>query len=165
MADLAARIDELEAMILQAKAMPLSSSVLLNREELLDTVRDMRELLPEEIKQARWVVKDREELLAKARARSEEMIAEARSRQDALAEKSSVAEAAREKADRIVSDAEEAAHRIRREADDYVDARLERLESVLRRAEESMTEARDSLERTATQVSRGRRHLREGDGG
>jgi len=158
--DLAARLEQLEEMVLQAKAMPLSSSVLLNREELLDTVKDMRELLPEEVKQAKWVVKDREELLAKARERSEEILDDARKEQARLAEHESVVEAANEEARRIVADAEEQAHRVRREADDYVDARLEHMESVLRRASESAEEARDALGKTSAQVSRGRRHLR-----
>ena len=46
--------------------MPLSSSALVNRDEVLDMIAEMQETLPDEIKQARWIVKDREELLAKA---------------------------------------------------------------------------------------------------
>src|SRR5919108_166612 len=65
--DIGTRIQQLEEMIREAKSMPLSASALLNREELLELVASMKEALPEEIKQARWVVKDREELLTKAR--------------------------------------------------------------------------------------------------
>jgi len=72
--DLASRLQKLEEMIREAKSMPLSSSALLNREEVLELVLEMRESLPEEIKQARWVVKDREELLAKARAEAEDYV-------------------------------------------------------------------------------------------
>src|SRR5205085_11538421 len=62
--DLTSRLQKLEDMIRDAKSMPLSSSALLNREEVLELVVEMRETLPEEIKQARWVVRDREDLLA-----------------------------------------------------------------------------------------------------
>jgi DNA-binding NtrC family response regulator len=65
--DLTTRIEQLEVMINEAKSMPLSSSVLVNKDELLELIRQMRESIPEEIKQARWVVKDREDLLLKAR--------------------------------------------------------------------------------------------------
>ena len=54
-------------LVREAKAMPLSSSVLVNRDEVLDLIAEMQESLPDEIKQARWIVKDREELLSKAR--------------------------------------------------------------------------------------------------
>jgi hypothetical protein len=65
--DLSSRIQHLEDLVRDAKSMPLSSSALLNREELLELVEELKVALPEEIKQARWVVKDREELLSKAR--------------------------------------------------------------------------------------------------
>jgi cell division septum initiation protein DivIVA len=159
-ADLATRIEQLEEMVTQAKAMPLSSSVLLNREELLDAIKDMRELLPEEIKQAKWVVKDREELLAKGRERAEQMIEDGRKEQERLVGEQAVTEAAEDEARRIIADAEGQAHRVRREADDYVDSKLEQMESVLRRSAESMNQARDALTRSTDQVSRGRRHLR-----
>jgi len=162
-ADLATRIDELEAMVSQAKAMPLSSSVLLNREELLGMVGDMRDLLPEEIKQAKWVVKDREELLAKARERAEEILEQARGERAALVHDEAVVQAAEDEAARIVAEAEEQAHRIRREAEDYVDGRLEQMESVLRRAGENLSQANDGLAETVAQVSRGRRHLKDDD--
>ena len=66
--DITARLSQLDEMVREAKAMPLSSSVLVNRDEVLDLLAEMQEALPDEIKQARWIVKDREELLAKARA-------------------------------------------------------------------------------------------------
>ena len=65
--DLAGRLQQLEEMVRDAKSMPLSSSALLNRDEVLEMIPEMQESLPEEIKQARWIVKDREELLGKAR--------------------------------------------------------------------------------------------------
>ena len=51
--------------------MPLSSSVLVNRDEVLDLIAEMQEALPDEIKQARWIVKDREELLGEGQADGE----------------------------------------------------------------------------------------------
>ncbi len=160
MADLATRIEQLEEMVAQAKSMPLSSSVLLNREELLDAIKDMRELLPEEIKQAKWVVKDREELLAKGRERAHLLVEDARVEQARLVGEQAVTEAAEDEARRIIADAEEQAHRVRREADEYVDSKLEQMESVLRRSTENVDQARSGIIEAAEQVSRGRRHLR-----
>lgn len=160
MADLATRIEQLGEMVAQAKAMPLSSSVLMSREELLGAIDEMRELLPEEIKQAKWVVKDREDLLAKGRERAEQLIEDGRKEQARLVGEQAVIEAAEDEARRIIADAEEQAHRVRREADEYVDSKLEQMESVLRRSAESMDQARDGLARTTEQISRGRRHLR-----
>src|SRR5919198_3056551 len=122
--DIAARIQQLEDMVREAKSMPLSSSVLVNREELLELIGAMREALPEEIKQARWVVKDREELLAKARHDADGVLDKARGEQSRLLSREQVVLRAQEEAERILSDANEQARQIRLEAEDYVDAKL-----------------------------------------
>ena len=75
--DITARLNQLDELVREAKAMPLSSSVLVNRDEVLELLAEMQEALPDEIKQARWIVKDREELLAKAKADGERIVAAA----------------------------------------------------------------------------------------
>ena len=61
--------------------MPLSSSVLVNRDEILELIAEMKEGLPEEIKRARWIVRDREELLTKARQDGEQIVEQAHEEQ------------------------------------------------------------------------------------
>ena len=83
--DLSARLQQLEQLVLEAKSMPLSSSVLVSREELLQMISEMQESIPEEIKQARWIVKDREDLLGKARAEGERIVEQAHEEQRRMA--------------------------------------------------------------------------------
>src|SRR5439155_24198121 len=72
--DLSARLQQLEQLVLEAKSMPLSSSVLVSREELLQMISEMQESLPDEIKQARCFVKVCVDLLGKARALGERIL-------------------------------------------------------------------------------------------
>jgi cell division septum initiation protein DivIVA len=145
--DIAARIHQLEELIREAKSMPLSASVLVNKDEVLELVDGMRTTLPEEIKQARWVVKDREELLAKARRDAEVIVEEARKEQARLvSEDEVVAESARE-SERILSEAREQARQIKLEAEDYVDAMLASFESTLTKTQERLAKTRDLVER------------------
>ena len=88
--DLAGRLPQLEELVREAKSMPLSSSVLVNRDEVLQMVAEMQEGLPEEIKQARWIVRDREELLAKARQEAERIVEQAREDQRRMARKEEI---------------------------------------------------------------------------
>jgi hypothetical protein len=143
--DLASRIQQLEDMVREAKSMPLSSSALLNREEMLELVASMREQLPEEIKQARWVVRDREELLAKARREAESLVERARLEQMRLVGQEAVVQAAAEEAERIVSDAQDRAHSVRMEAEDYVDSKLAQFEIALQRLQELLTQTHETL--------------------
>jgi len=158
--DLTARIQQLETLVNEAKSMPLSSSALLNREELLELIAEMKDSLPEEIKQARWVVKDREELLAKARAEAESIVSKAREEQLRLAQEEQVLERAKEEAQRILELADEEARRVRLEAEDYVDGKLAQFENVLRKVAEDVGSTSGSLQRTLDQVETGRDKLR-----
>ncbi|HEX6329771.1 MAG TPA: ATPase [Actinomycetota bacterium] len=158
--DLMGRIAELEDMIRDAKSMPLSSSALLNRDEVLDLIVQMKETLPDEIKQARWIVKDREELLAKARRDAEALVEQAREEQLRLASHESVVQKANEEAERIAQDAQDDARRLRLEGEDYVDAKLAQLENQLQRILEDVISTNQSLTRTIDQVQAGREKLR-----
>lgn len=158
--DLASQIQNLEDMIKEAKSMPLSSSALLNREEVLQLVADLRDALPEEIKQARWVVKDREELLSKARNDAEKMVEAARAEQLRLASHEEVVRRAADEADRILAEANEDARRIRLEAEDYVDGKLSQFESALQRIGEELVATNGSVTKTIDQVAAGREKLR-----
>lgn len=158
--DLAARLQQMEEMVRDAKSMPLSSSALLNRDEVLELLQEMQESLPEEIKQARWVVKDREELLAKARHDAEAIVEAAREEQLRLAMHEQVVQRAAEEAERILREADEEGRRLKDEAEDYVDAKLAQFEIVLRRLQEEAHSSTRALARTLDQVELGREKLR-----
>jgi hypothetical protein len=158
--DLAARLQQLEDLVRDAKSMPLSSSALLNREEVLELVAEMRESLPEEIKQARWVVKDREDLLAKARHEAEAIVEAAHQEQLRLARKEEIVARAHLEAERIQQEAEGEARRVRLEGEDYVDAKLAQFEIVLRKLQEEAQASARQLARTLDQVELGREKLR-----
>ena len=158
--DLAGRLHELEELVRDAKSMPLSSSVLVNRDEVLAMVQAMQESLPEEIKQARWIVKDREELLAKARAEGERVVDLAREEQRRLAMKEAVAKRAQEEAETIVAEATDKAEQMRHEAEDYVDGKLAQFEISLRKILEDAQATTRGVAKTLDQVEVGRERLR-----
>ena len=153
--DILARLQQLEDIAQEAKSMPLSSSVLVNREEILEVVDAARGELPEEIKQARWIVRDREELLSKARRDAEAIVEKAHAERAWIVSETEVARTAREEAERILADAEERSRQMRLEVEDYVDAKLAQYEIALDRT-------RIELERSIEQVQRGRDRLRGG---
>jgi F0F1-type ATP synthase membrane subunit b/b' len=158
--DLAGRLAQLEQTVRDAKSMPLSSSVLISRDEVLEMLQEMQESLPEEIKQARWVVKDREELLAKARAEGDRIIEQAHEDQRRMAMKDAVAKRAQEESARMLQEAEDTTVGMRREAEDYVDAKLAQFEIALRKILEDAQGTARGLAKTLDQVEVGRDRLR-----
>lgn len=158
--DITARLNELDELIREAKAMPLSSSVLVNRDEVLNLLAAMQEALPDEIKQARWIVRDREELLAKARAEGEQIVAAAHEEQLRMARKEAIVTRANEEAERIMAEAEEQGRAMRGDAEGYVDAKLAQFETAMRRILEESQAASRALSKTLDQVEVGREKLR-----
>lgn len=159
--DLASLIEHLDGIIRDAKSMPLSSSALVNREDVLDVLEAMRQAFPEEIRQARWVVKDREELLEKARDEAQKIVKAARAEQQRLAQREEVVQRAAEEARRLLEEASEDGRRIRLEAEDYVDGRLAQFEMALQKILEELVATNGALSRTIGQVQMGRDRLRQ----
>jgi cell division septum initiation protein DivIVA len=158
--DIAGRLQQLEEMVNEAKSMPLSSSVLVNKDEVLEMLRQMQEDLPEEIKQARWIVKDREELLAKARVEGDKLIEQAREEQLRMARKEGIVVRANEEAERIMGETNDSTNAMKDEAEDYVDAKLAQFEIALRKVLEESQTVTKGLARTLDQVELGRERLR-----
>lgn len=158
--DIVGRLQQLEDLVREAKSMPLSSSVLISRDEVLQMIHEMQEALPEEIKQARWIVRDREELLEKARADGEKIIVRAQDEQARLARHEEVSQRAERESERLLAESEDKGEQIRREAEDYVDAKLAQFENSLRRILEGSQDVTRSVSRTLDQVEVGRERLR-----
>jgi hypothetical protein len=79
--DVLVLIDKLDDTIHNAKPVPLTDQVRVDKEEIYDILDQMRATIPEEIKQARWIVKERQEMLAEAKREAERIIREAREEQ------------------------------------------------------------------------------------
>jgi F0F1-type ATP synthase membrane subunit b/b' len=143
--DLIERIDELQVLIEEAKAVPLSSSAVINREELLELLAQLKEGVPDEVRQARWMSKDRDELLERARKEGERVIAEAQESRDRLLSRTEIVHAAEREGERIIDDAKERAAKIRVEAEDYVDQKLAAFEILLSKTLQTVSRGRDQL--------------------
>src|ERR671933_605142 len=76
--DVLVLIDKLDDLVHNAKAVPLTDQVRIDREEIYDILDQMRATIPEEIKQARWIVKERQEMLAEAKREQDRLLQEAR---------------------------------------------------------------------------------------
>lgn len=146
--DVEAKLFQLERVVGEAKTVPLSASVMINRSELDGLVADLREALPDELTQARWVIKERDDILERAQVDADDILDQARAEQARMVSEQEVVRQAESEAQRIVTDAREHARRIRLEAEDYVDAKLANFEVV--------------LNKTLGAVERGRAKLRGG---
>jgi cell division septum initiation protein DivIVA len=139
------KLGELAALVSGARGVPLSSSVMVDREHLLALVSEVRRLLPAEVQQAGDVLAQRDEVLAAARSDADRVLAEARERAEELVDAQAVTKASRERADHIVLSARDEAKRLRVDADAWVDRKLSDFEEELDRLKQQAHRGRDRL--------------------
>ena len=87
-------IDVIEA----ARPMPLSSDSRINKEEVLELLNESVDRLPDELRAARWLLKEREEFLAKVRREGDEILELARARAERMVERTEIVRAAEQRA-------------------------------------------------------------------
>jgi F0F1-type ATP synthase membrane subunit b/b' len=145
-ADVEQMLRRLHDMLASARPMPLSTSVMVNRDEVLEQLEEAMERLPDELRAARWLLKEREEYLAKVRREGEEILEQARARAERMVQRAEVVKAAEGRARRIVDTAEVEARRLRNECEDYCDQRLASFEIVLERTMKMVAAGRAKLQ-------------------
>jgi len=128
-----------------AKSMPLSSSVMISRDEVLELLEEAVTRLPDELRQARWLLREREEFLAKVQAEADDILAAARARAERMVQRTEIVREAKLVARNTVQDARDVANRLKHEAEDYCDQKLAAFEIVLERTMKTVQAGRDKL--------------------
>ena len=144
--DVLVLIDKLDDIIHNARSVPLTDSVMIDREEIYDILDQMRATIPEEIKQARWIVKERQEMLAEAKREAERIVKDAVRKQEELVSEQEVTREAERAAEEIVEDARAREREIRLGAEDYADEILNTLEVNLSKFIAAVQRGRERLQ-------------------
>lgn len=129
--DLLDIVDDLIVHLHEAKVMPLSSNVLVDRDAFLSRLETIRTSLPDELRAARWMVREREAFIARTNEKAREIIDDAREEADSLVSESNIVEEAVEEANILVRRAEGDARRLRLETEDEVERKLQKIEHLL----------------------------------
>jgi uncharacterized protein YqgV (UPF0045/DUF77 family) len=130
--DVLVLIDKLDDLVHNAKAVPLTDQVRIDREE---------------IKQARWIVKERQEMLAEAKREQDRLLQEAREQAVREASQTEIVKLAERQAQEIIDEARRTAREMRLEMEDWADGMLATLET--------------NLDKFLVAVRRGRERLHE----
>jgi Zn-finger nucleic acid-binding protein len=136
-------LDHLEK--LAATNFRMAGKVWIDKDELEELIKKVRIALPDEIKEAEWVSREKERFLAQAQEEAKRILKEAESYAERLVREDQITARAEENAHRIINDAKLTAGEIETESLQYANQLLENLE--------------DSLDRTLTVVHKGREEL------
>ncbi len=133
-------IDMMEETIDKASAVPLTGKVMIDKEELLDYIQEIRLLYPDELKEAKWVKEERQRILSEAESRAEAIRKSAEETQMQLIDEHEITKCAYDKANELVNSATAKAMDIKTDTDQYVDDILNdvehRLDLLIRKVRE-----------------------------
>jgi hypothetical protein len=141
-------LQRLRDMIDNAPNVPLSSTPRISREEALDLLDEAIVRFPEELKAARWLLKEREEFLARMQHEGDEILEQARDRAERMVQRTEVVKASEQRAYQILDTAEAEARRLRHEVEDFCDQKLASFEIVLDRTLKMVASGRAKLQGT-----------------
>jgi len=138
-------LETLEDLVERSSGVPFSGKCLVDREEVLEIIKEMRLKLPDDIKQAKWVKEERQKILLEAQKEANNILKDAENKIASLVDEHEITKKAYEQANEIISSAQKNAREIRLGAREYAD-------SVLNKVEEILTDATDVIKTNRSEL-------------
>ncbi len=145
-------LDQLEETLGAGSHLPMTSRTLVDEQEILDILDQIRVSIPDEIKAARRVTQERDQILADAQAEADRLVRDADARVAERLAEHHVVRAAESRAGEIEERALEEAERIRRETDAYAQRVLERLRDQIGQVAQTVERGLEELESRSVHV-------------
>ncbi len=143
--DLESDLHLLIEMVHNAKQMPLSNSALLPREEILQLLEEALRNMPDEIREARWALRDREQLMAAEVQKAQQLMDQVRAEAARLVDRTEIVRQSRQQAEQIIADAQAEARQLINQSEDFIDGKLGNFEIVLERLLKTTRSGRERL--------------------
>jgi cell division septum initiation protein DivIVA len=131
--------------IATARTMPLSNSPMVSRDEIIELLEEALNRLPDELRQARWMLRERDEFVTKTRREADDIVESARAQAERMVQRTEVVRAAELRARQIVDAAETESRRMRNEIEDFCDQRLASFEIILDKVQRTVATGRERL--------------------
>lgn len=138
-------LETLEDLVEKSTNVPFSGKCLIDREEVLEIVKEMRLKLPDDIKQAKWVKEERQRILLEAQKEANNILKDAENKIASLVDEHEITKKAYEQANEILASAQKNAREVRLGAREYADSVLNKVEEILTDAADVIKSNRDEL--------------------
>ena len=128
-----------------ARTFPMSSSPMINREEMVELLEEALQRMPDELRQARWMLKERQDFIDKTKQEAADILDAGRAQAERMVQRQEVVRAAEMRARKVIEAAENEARRMKLEVEDFCDQRLASFEIVLERTLKTVAVGREKL--------------------
>ncbi|MBR2705001.1 MAG: ATPase [Clostridia bacterium] len=138
-------LESIEDILEKSKGVPFSNKVLVDKEEILEQISELRLKLPEELKQAKWIKEERQRILVEAQKEADDIVKEAENRIISMIDEHEITKKAYEKKAEIIETANEMSREISKGTKDYADNVLNGIEVALQDALKIIQNNRNEL--------------------
>ncbi|NLG87150.1 MAG: ATPase [Firmicutes bacterium] len=138
-------LDQFEQMVEQAPRIPLTGKLVMGEDELIEFIEHLRQSLPDEIQQARWLTKERQRYLKEAEEEAKKIAEQGKAYANKLIDEHEISKQAQQKAQELLAQTQKTVREMRAGANEYAEGVLGRLEEYLTAALNSIHQGREAL--------------------
>jgi len=124
-------IDMLEDTIEKGLNIPLAGKCMLDKDELLDLIQEIRLKLPDDLKQAKWVKDERKRILLEAQKEANDIIKSTEDKIISMINENEITKRAKQQAEEIISNANKRSKEIKQGTRQYADDVLADMEKIM----------------------------------
>jgi len=146
-ADIMQLVDRMEEIVTSGMRVPLSNRIMVEEEEFLSIIDQLRLSVPQEIKQARRVVQERQQILGTAQDEAAKILSVAKERAEYLMNEQGLINEAKSRSEEILRQAKDGSKRSMGEVDVYALQILTQLEQALQQNLQQIQQAKNVIGR------------------
>lgn len=143
--DTARKLGQLRQLVAEAKAVPMSASCMVNRNEVLQAIDECIASFPKEFEEAQEVINSRKNEVLRGRDEGDQIRIEAEEWANKMASQTEIVARAEKQADKIITEAHDDAWALRKETDQFVDTRMAEFEAALHKVQSQLRIMRSRL--------------------
>ena len=153
-------LETLEDILENSKTLPFSDKSIIEKEQFLDIIKEIRLKLPEELKQAKWIKEERERIIAEAQKDADDIVREAENRIISMIDEHEITKKAYDKKTEIIADANEMYREITKGTNVYVDGILANIENNMLELGKSLSNVEMTIQNAVETIQNNRKELK-----
>lgn len=153
-------LETLEDILEKGKTVPFTEKCIVEKNELLDIIKEIRLNLPDELKQAKWIREERERIIAEAQKDAEDIVKEAENRIISMIDEHEITRKAYDKKNEIIADANEMHREYKKNAINYADGILSDIEQNMIQLGETLGSVEISIKSALETIQNNRKELK-----
>ena len=153
-------LETLEEILEKSKTLPLVNKSIVEKEEILEIIKEIRLKLPDELKQAKWIKEERNRIIQEAHKEADDIVKEAENRIISMIDEHEITKKAYEQKTQIIENANEMSREMSRSTKEYADGILSEIEKTITGLEENMDNINLTLKNAIELIQNNRNELK-----